>query len=109
MRWANRTGKGKIRDLGKTIKPVCLGSDDSHEAVPIAQEHTKGIASLSPSKLFNFVSSLLLCYRSVSIVVIKHYDKKQLGEERVYFTLQILGHTPVCGGSQGKNSRGTWR
>lgn len=39
----------------------------------------------------------------------KHHSQKGLGEGRVYFTLQILGHTSISGGSQGRNSRGTWR
>lgn len=30
----------------------------------------------------------------VSVAVIKHGDQRQLGEERVHFILQLLGHTP---------------
>jgi hypothetical protein len=44
----------------------------------------------------------------VTIAVMKHCDQKQLGEERVYFTLEF--HITVEG-SQGRNSNlvGTWR
>ncbi|CAO2609842.1 hypothetical protein LEMLEM_LOCUS14387 [Lemmus lemmus] len=31
----------------------------------------------------------------VSIAGIKHHDQKQLGEERVYFTVQLSGQTPL--------------
>jgi hypothetical protein len=39
--------------------------------------------------------------------VIKHYAQKQLGEERVYFILELLGPTPsqreVGSGAQSRN------
>lgn len=37
--------------------------------------------------------------------MIKHPDPKQLGEEMVYFILQLK---PIIQGSQGKNSRRNW-
>jgi hypothetical protein len=43
------------------------------------------------------------------VMMMCDHDQKHLGEGRVYFTLQILGHTSISGGSQGRNSRGTWR
>lgn len=70
--------------LGRNIKLICSGSDGSRDAIPIAQDHTKGVVSLSPGKLFNFVSSLLLCYLRVSTVVIKHHDQKASGGGKVY-------------------------
>lgn len=43
----------------------------------------------------------------VSIVLTKHHDEKQLGEERVYFILELLGPTPsqreVGSGAQSRN------
>lgn len=34
-------------------------------------------------------------YLRVSIAVIKHHDYKQLGEERVYYSLQLSAYIPL--------------
>lgn len=49
----NRQKQGQGSGGKKTTKPVWAGSDGSHDTILIVQDHPEGIASLSPSKLFN--------------------------------------------------------
>jgi hypothetical protein len=44
--------------------------------------------------------TVVVCF---SVGLLKHLDKKQLGEERIYFILNILRYPFITEGSQGRN------
>ena len=56
---------------------------------------------------FNTTAKENDCRSSVSTAMIKHHGQKQCGEKRIYYTLQLSGHTPspreASAGTQGRN------
>lgn len=52
------------------------------------------LGSVGAFNMLNLLSGQRGCFR-VSITVQKHHDRKQVGEERVYFMLQFAAYHPV--------------